>query len=131
MTTLKSHLESLASSFADSVLAAIRARSLEDLPAESGARRTPQADGGKGGQRRLPKRSGGRLARRSLADIEKTLDLVVSAVKASNGKGLRAEEIRQALSLDVREVPRVLKEGLKSKKLRAQGQKRATTYFAR
>jgi hypothetical protein len=42
--------------------------------------------------------------------------------------GLRAEEIRTALKLDVREVPRVLKEGLKTKKLKAKGQKRATTY---
>jgi hypothetical protein len=34
------------------------------------------------------------------------------------------------LGLDVREVPRILKEGLTSKKLRSKGQKRATTYFA-
>lgn len=51
-------------------------------------------------------------------------------MKASKGKGLRAEEIRKALSLDVREVPRVLKEGLKTRVLRARGQRRATTYFA-
>jgi Fic family protein len=44
--------------------------------------------------------------------------------------GLRSEEIRRALKLDVREVPRVLKEGLTKKKLRSKGQKRATTYFA-
>ena len=45
-------------------------------------------------------------------------------------KGLRSEEIRKALKLDVREVPRVLKEGLAKKKLKSRGQKRATTYFA-
>jgi hypothetical protein len=42
--------------------------------------------------------------------------------------GLRSEEIRKALALDVREVPRVLKQGLSSKKLKAKGQKRATQY---
>jgi len=42
---------------------------------------------------------------------------------------MRSEEIRKALKLDVREVPRVLKEGVAKKKLRSKGQKRATTYF--
>jgi hypothetical protein len=51
-------------------------------------------------------------------------------VKATRGKGLRAEEIRKTLRLDVREVPRVLKEGLRTKKLKSKGQKRATVYSA-
>ena len=37
----------------------------------------------------------------------------------------------QVLNLDVREVPRVLKEGLSSKILRSRGEKRATTYFVK
>jgi general secretion pathway protein A len=73
----------------------------------------------------------GRLPRRSIEDIQKTLDRVVAAVKATKGKGLRAEEIRKQLSLDVREVPRVLKEGVRKKRLRTKGQKRATTYYAK
>ncbi len=127
MSALRDHLQSLASSFTEGVLAAIRAASLDDLLAESGGRRRgPVAGGSVGSGRR-----GGRLPRRSAEDIAKTLDRVVGVVKASKGKGLRAEEIRKALHLDVREVPRVLKEGLKTKKLRAKGQKRATTYFTR
>ena len=47
-----------------------------------------------------------------------------------NKEGLRSEQIRQALKLDVREVPRVLKEGLSKKKLKSHGQRRATTYTA-
>jgi len=43
---------------------------------------------------------------------------------------MRSEEIRKALKLDVREVPRVLKEGLSKKKLKSRGQKRATRYSA-
>jgi hypothetical protein len=42
--------------------------------------------------------------------------------------GLRAEEIRKTLGLDVREVSRVLKEGLRTKKLKSKGEKRATVY---
>jgi hypothetical protein len=130
MSTLRSHLNDLAESFADGVLAAIRSASLEDLQAEAGARgRRAAAD------HPVPfpfkGKPNGRLPRRSIEDIQKTLDRVVAAVKATKGKGLRAEEIRKELSLDVREVPRVLKEGLRSKKLKAKGNKRATTYSAR
>lgn len=127
MSDLKAHLQSLASTFADGVLAAIRSASLDDLLAESGSPRDRGGSGGGGvGNGRKP----GRLPRRSAQEIAKTLGRVVAAVKASKGKGLRAEEIRKALSLDVREVPRVLKEGLRTKKLKAKGRKRATTYYA-
>jgi hypothetical protein len=126
-TSLRSHLSDLAQSFADSVLAAIRGASLDDLVAESGR----SAVGGREIPTPFRKAKGGRLARRSPEQIAKTLDRVVGAVKASKGKGLRAEEIRKTLDLDVREVPRVLKEGLRTRKLTAKGQKRATTYFAR
>jgi hypothetical protein len=44
--------------------------------------------------------------------------------------GLRAEQIRAALKLDVREMPRVLKEGLVTKNLTSKGKRRGTTYFA-
>ncbi len=64
-SSLRSALDALASSFTDSILAAIRSASLENLHAESGG-----------------------------------------------------------------EVPRILRTGLASKKLKAKGQKRATTYTA-
>jgi len=44
--------------------------------------------------------------------------------------GLRAEEIRTGLGMQAKEIPRVLKEGLATKKLKSKGQKRATTYTA-
>ena len=138
-TSLRSTLDSLANNFAGAVLNAIRSASIEDLLAETGGapRRGPgrpraQVAGG-GGQPdplRTPKKgNGGRLARRSPADIDKTLSQIVALVKGKKA-GMRSEEIRKALRLDVREVPRVLKQGLAKKKLRSKGQKRATTYFA-
>jgi len=74
-------------------------------------------------------RKSGRLARRSAEDIAKMLDQVLAVVK-KHKDGLRAEQIRAELRLQAKEMPRILKEGLGKKKLKAKGQKRATTYFA-
>ena len=73
-------------------------------------------------------KSGG-LHRRSTEEIAAALDEVVGLVR-KHKDGLRAEDIRAALKLDRREVPRVLKEGIMTKKLKAKGRKRATTYRA-
>jgi hypothetical protein len=135
MSTLKARLNSLASSFATEVVRAIQGASLEELLAEVGGTRRgpgrppgPRTDGAAKGAPRLIK--SGRLPRRSADEIKATLDKVHGLLKASKG-GLRAEQIRAALKLDVREMPRVLKEGLATKKLSSKGRKRATTYFAR
>jgi hypothetical protein len=122
-TSLRAALDSLAQSFTSGVLAAIRAASIEDLLAESGGGKR------KGSNGRVVAPSG-RLARRSPEQIAKAVDQVVALVKKSK-TGLRAEEIKKALGLDVREVPRILKTGVATKKLRAKGRKRATAYSAR
>ncbi len=75
------------------------------------------------------RRSSSRLARRSPEQIAKALNQVVALVKGKKD-GLRAEQIRTALKMESKKMPRVLKEGLAKKKLKAKGQKRATTYFA-
>jgi len=131
MTTLRSSLQSLADSFASSVLAAIRGANLEELLGEGGARRGPGRPP-KSTSATAPSRprKSRRLARRSAADIAKALDRVVALVKAAKNTGLRAEQIRVALAMQAKEMPRVLGEGLATKKLRAKGNKRATTYFA-
>jgi hypothetical protein len=70
------------------------------------------------------------LARRSPEDIAKTLASVVSTLKGTRGKGLRAEQIQAALKLDRRELPRVIAMGLSKRALKRKGHKRATVYFA-
>jgi hypothetical protein len=139
--SLRTNLESLASSFASAVLQAIRGASLEDLLADagSGARRgpgRPPAPRATATTSSIPttsktprSRKSGRLARRSPEQIAKALDQVVALVKGKKD-GLRAEQIRAALKMESKEMPRVLQEGLAKKKLKAKGQKRATTYFA-
>jgi hypothetical protein len=134
MSTLKSRLDSLASSFASDVVRAIQSASLEDLLGEVRAKKGPgrsparQSNGAAAAPREG--RGEGRLPRRSAEDIKAALDKVHGLLKGSK-TGLRAEQIRKAIRLDVREMPRVLKEGLASKKLSSKGRKRATTYFAR
>jgi hypothetical protein len=132
---LHSQLRSLADSFVTEVLDAIRSASLDELLSDTGRssaspspRRVPVA------RPAAPKAvrrssSGGRLPRRSPDDIAAALEQVVSTVKAHKD-GLRAEEIRSALGMQAKEMPRILKEGLMKRRLRSKGQKRATTYFA-
>jgi hypothetical protein len=138
---LRSSLQHLAAAFADSVLAAIRAASLEELLTESktagprrgpapGLRAAPPAPSAATRRAAPTLKPSGRLARRSPGQIAATIDRVATLVK-KHPKGLRAEQIRVELGLLPKEMPRVLKEGLAAKKLTCKGQKRATTYFAK
>ena len=120
-TPLRTTIQSLADNFAAAIIDALRSASLEELLAET--QRRPR------GRQAVASRCtpSGRLARRSPEDVAKTLGTVIALVKGKKA-GMRAEEIRNALKLDRREVPRVLKAGLSSKTLRSKGQKRATVY---
>jgi hypothetical protein len=132
MPTLRSQLDSLAAAFASAVVDAIRGASLHELVASEGrAGSTARPSAGPAAKSVAAKTTrSGRLKRRSSEDIGVVLDQVVALVK-KNKDGLRAEQIRTELSLQAKELPRVLKEGLRSKRLRKAGQKRATVYSAR
>jgi hypothetical protein len=128
MPNLRAQLNDLANTFAASVLLALRRVALEDLLGETGRERrssprSPQHPAA------APRGKGGRLARRSPDDVAKVLASIVSLLKGKKA-GLRSEQIRAALKLDKREIPRVLKMGLAKKAIRAKGKKRATTYSA-
>jgi hypothetical protein len=141
MSTLRAQLNSLAASFAEQVIAAIRSGSLNDLVGSGGADhaghgRVPRVARGGGG---MPdplvvpaKKRGksGRLPRRSPEEITAVLNKIVLLVKTQKS-GMRAEEIRSKLGMEPKEMPRILKEGVSTKKLTTKGQKRATTYFAK
>jgi hypothetical protein len=142
-SSLRNRLNELAASFSAGVLDAIRGASLEELLSESSSRgkgrapsrmpalatttvarvgaATPAAEG----VRRRP----GRLPRRSAGDISQAVEQIVGLL-SSNPAGLRAEQIRQKLGLQAKELPRPLKEGLDGGRLSKVGRKRATTYFA-
>jgi hypothetical protein len=140
--TLRSTIADLATTFAASVVAAIRSASLQDILAVSPTSASHAPRRGPGRPRGTTaktaptasappaaRRAKGRLPRRSPADIAKALGQVVALVK-SKKDGLRAEQIRAALHMEPKEMPRVLKEGLAKKVLKSKGQKRSTTYSA-
>ena len=57
------------------------------------------------------------------------IDRIHDLLQKSSG-GLRAEQIREALGVEAKELPRPLADGLSSGRFTKTGQKRATTYFA-
>jgi hypothetical protein len=139
MSTLHQTINSLASEFAHNLLRALRNASLEEILSETaaghsahgGGRRRGRAAGvavaahvGAGGGGR-----GRRLRRRSQGDITAVVNRIHGLLK-THKKGLRAEEIREKLGLDRREIPRPLAEALSKKLVTKRGKKRATTYFA-
>jgi hypothetical protein len=131
MPNLNSSIQTLAETFAASVLQAIRSASLEDILAESPAvKRGPGRPPGKPGPGRPATTSAKRLARRSAENIAAVADTIVALVK-KHTKGLRAEQIRAELEIDKKEWARPLEVALASKKLTKKGEKRATTYFAK
>jgi hypothetical protein len=150
--SLRNTLADLAQTFSESVLAAIRSASIQEIVGEVGsAARAPAPSAPRGPGRPRVVRSNGPsrpavaapaaspaarvaakgpkkpLARRTPAQVAKTLSDIVALLKSAKS-GMRSEEIREALSLDKREMPRVLHLGLSDKKLRSKGEKRATTY---
>lgn len=127
--TLRASIETLASEFADNILAAIRESSLEELLGVAGHTR------GSSTEREAPAKRGrpagktgrkGRLPRRTAEDIEEMADKIVAYVK-SNGS-VRAEQIRADLEIDKKEWMKPLQLALDSKGLKKTGNKRATEY---
>jgi len=134
MPPLRSTLHDLAAKLASDILDVLRGSSLGQLRGERGGRTgrgacLPPKNAGIGASKAFGLAKSGRLPGRSENEIAAALDEIVGLVSKHKDE-LRAEEIRKALKLDVREMPRVLKEGLSLKKLKATGRKRATTYIA-
>ena len=135
---LSEKLKQLAATFADAVSevveAEMRDRMTNALSALGATGGSGDTEVRRGRPAKTPKtgkkaKSEGRLPRRSLEEIQAVVADVVKLV-AKHPDGLRSEIIRAELDLDVREVPRVLKEGVAMGALKSHGQKRATVYFA-
>ncbi|MBX3210195.1 MAG: hypothetical protein KF764_34505 [Labilithrix sp.] len=70
----------------------------------------------------------GALGRRTPQEIEDTM-LSIAALLGNSPKGLRAEQIKEALNVEAALLPRPLEVGLESGQIVKTGQKRSTTYF--
>src|SRR4051794_10795325 len=121
MSNLRNTIEGLASQFAASVLGALRSASIDelvDVAGSSGAvRRGPgrprSSDRDRDGASAAPRHRGrgGRLGRRTAGDITRMIESIVGVLsKASSG--LRAEQIRQTLGVEAKELPRPLAEAI-------------------
>lgn len=130
MANLRTTIESLASQFAVSLMEALRTASIDELVELTGSRRRA---GGEviaaAAPRAARKTKGGRLGRRSPDEIGAMIDSIVALVGKSP-EGLRAEQIREALACEAKELPRPLADAVTAGRLTKTGQKRATTYFA-
>ncbi|APS00041.1 hypothetical protein [Pajaroellobacter abortibovis] len=145
-SNLRTAIAMLASSFASSVLNVIRGASLQEILTETnenssfskhgpgrpktGGKETHHLSNGKKSKIVFSKRQASRLGRRSENDICHLLDRIVDLLSA-HPEGLRAEQIREQLKVEAKELPRPLAEGLATHQLIKQGQKRATTYFVK
>lgn len=134
-TALRQTIEAHAQKFAVALIDALRSASLDELATVTGGlgaapSRAPRAKTN-GAAVATPKatKKAGRLGRRSADDIAQTLDQIVALV-AQHAEGLRSEQIKAALNLDTRELPKPIAEGLKSGVLKKAGNKRATVYTA-
>jgi hypothetical protein len=148
---LRDSIQHLAAEFATAVLRAIRAASLDDIlegasggsaSASTGApvkrgpgrpRKHPLPTGAaapaaSASARRESGKRGGRLGRRTASDIATMTHRIVSLLE-EHPEGLRAEEIRKALGVQSKELPRPLSDAVEAGTLGKKGNKRATTYF--
>jgi hypothetical protein len=138
MSTLRQTIEDHANQFATAIVQALRSASLEELLTITGggdrvSRGAPTRPSGGSPVKVRPSGGSpgkaGRLGRRTAEDITRTLGQIVSVLE-KHPEGLRAEQIKEALQLDKREMPKPIAEGLKNGALKKTGQKRATVYTA-
>ena len=112
--TLQATIDSIASKFAQDIVAVIRSASIEELLGNEPA------------AARRSNSKGGRLPRRSAQDVLKVVDQICSLLAKSDG--LRAEALREKLGIEAKELPRPIALALKVKRITKSGNKRATTY---
>jgi len=143
MSNLRQTIQNLSSQFAANILEALRTASLDELAGVAGTgggasagagrwtRPAGRAEASAAEPAAAPRRRGrgGRLGRRSAGDISQMVDSIVNLLSQSS-EGMRAEQIREALGVEAKELPRPLAEALESGRVSKSGQKRATTYFA-
>jgi len=150
-TSLKTQLDTLAASFAQSILLALREATLDELagakavsaPARAAAASSavapkkgsssaapPRKKVGPAKKGKAPSGKGGARVRRSAEQLGGTVDRIVDALR-SNPSGLRSEHLQVTLGLKKAALVGPLRAALADKRISKQGERRATTYFAK
>jgi colicin import membrane protein len=126
--SLQSKIQNLTSSFATSLMEIVLSSPLEEIV---GTRAGGTKSEAVAPAEKAPKKGKkGRLPRRSEADIAEVVGRIVKLL-AGKPKGLRAEDLREELGVEAKELPRPLADAIASKLITKEGDKRATTYFAK
>jgi hypothetical protein len=145
MSALKKTIEDLATNFATNVIAALRGASIDELyglttraggggaaaPARRGPGRPPGSTSSSSSSSPAASSGGGRKGRRirrSQKDIGRVVEDIIMLL-GKHTQGLRSEQIREALNLQAKELPRPLADGLADGRIKKAGERRATTYF--
>ena len=131
MSNLVDQITILANGLVEGILDAVRETSLSDLGSAGTAREVRSTPFRKASLTKTFDRqvvASGRLPRRSPADLEKVVGLVVGALGKAK-EGLRSEQLQETLKLSKKEIVGPLTLALSEKKIVKKGQKRATTYF--
>jgi hypothetical protein len=115
-------------SFLHELSGLVRAAAIESVHEALGEKGAPRKRGRPAGARTRVARAGKRI-RRSAEDLEKIAARVLAHVKAKAGQ--RLEEIGRALNTETGELKKPIAMLVAKKKLKTQGRKRGTKYFAK
>jgi hypothetical protein len=130
MSSLFDQINFLANGLVEGILDAVRGTSLTELGDAPEVNHRPLSVREFKYGKTVAATLSGRLPRRSPADLEKVVGLVVGALGKAK-TGLRSEQLQEALSLSKKEIVGPLTIALSTKKIVKKGQKRATTYFVK
>jgi len=67
--------------------------------------------------------------KRSVEELSKAVDRIVDLL-SGQARGMRADQICEALGLRAKDLARMLQEGLDTNRIQSKGEKRSTVYFA-
>jgi hypothetical protein len=129
MTNVRHEIQKLAAEFAENVVVKLRQVLNNEFLGGGGILSKPHLNGVSPESPRVVRaRKSGRL-QRSSKDIQDLSAKIVELLK-QNKEGMRAEEIREALSIERREWQKPISIALESGMVSKSGEKRATVYVA-
>lgn len=123
-SSIQESMTAISGDIAEVVMEAIRELSLDDLMGSVvGGRSKATAKSSS------KKSSGGKRVRRSAEALQEMAEQIASYVR-KHKDGVSAENIREELDIERKDIPRPIAEALSQKLISKRGQKRATLYFA-
>jgi hypothetical protein len=123
--TFRESIQAAVTVFVEELMSVIRTAAIGDLDSDERPAARVQT------RAKAPESKPARLVRRTPEQIA-AVAADITALLRKCPKGLRAEEIRDKLGLDRRELPRVLQQAVKDKQIKVLGgQKRSTVYGMR